>query len=544
MSQSMNWTIGRCILIILLFGSSGQARTIAVGLDPAQEFTTLQAAIDAAHPGDTIVVADGTYTGTGNRDIDFRGKAITVRSANGPGNCRIDCQGQGRGFSFHRGENRSSTLNGLTIVNGQAVRGGGVCCVEASSPTITNCVFEGNVATQGGGGIYVSRSNPVLTQCIFRRNEAGDHGSHEIGGRWKTPACGGAVLNIGGAPTVTDCRFRENLATGSGGAVCNVGAVASFTDCVFASNEAGYLGGAIVAIETPVTAASCVFCQNTAGGCGGAICTWGSVVDLTVCRFLRNRAQSDGGAVCYRAASSGLILDGTFIGNAAESRGGAIAGADGSSPDFVGCILARNSAGSTGGAVDTCGFSEPILVNCLLSKNDASVSGSALSNRDNSHCVLQNCTISDNTARGGAGVLLSEEGCGIELTNCIVWGNTCPGSEGARGQVRGGEPTWKFCCVQPDLGVSVGADSTTEDPLFVAGPLGDYYLTQAAAGQAATSPCCDAGAELPVGMNLVGRTTRTDGVQDSGRVDLGYHYPALRVWLLPSASREMEGEQP
>jgi hypothetical protein len=31
-----------------------------------------------------VIVADGTCTGTGNRDIDFGGKAITVRSQNGP----------------------------------------------------------------------------------------------------------------------------------------------------------------------------------------------------------------------------------------------------------------------------------------------------------------------------------------------------------------------------------------------------------------------------------------------------------------------------
>ena len=542
MRRSLNLNL--CILVVLFFARGGQARTLAVGPDPAQEFTTVQAAINAARPGDTIVVADGTYAGPGNRDVDFRGKAITVRSTNGPDNCRIDCQSQGRGFFFHRGENRNSTLDGFTIVNGYASRGGGICCIEASSPTISNCVFKGNVATQGGGGIYVSRSNPILTQCVFRRNRATYRDLCETEERWKVPACGGAVLNIGGAPTVTGCRFHENLATGSGGAICHAEAVASFTDCEFTSNEAGYLGGAVVAIETPVTATSCVFRQNRAGGCGGALCTWESVADLTVCHFLRNSAQSDGGAVCYRAASSGLILDCTFVGNAAEGHGGAVADGDGSGPDLVGCILASNSAGSAGGAIDNCGLSNPVLVNCLLSKNEASVSGGALSHRDNSHCVLQNCTISDNTARGGAGAFLSEEGCGMELTNCIVWGNTCPGSEDTRGQARGGESTWKSCCVQPDLGVGVGTDSVTQDPLFVAGPLGDYYLAQVAAGQTKTSPCCDAGAELPMGTNLAGRTTRTDGVQDSGRVDLGYHYPALRVWLLPSASRELEGEQP
>ena len=59
---------------------------------PADQ-STIQAGIDAAVDGDTVLVADGTYMGDGNRDIDFKGKAITVSSENGAENCIIDCQG-------------------------------------------------------------------------------------------------------------------------------------------------------------------------------------------------------------------------------------------------------------------------------------------------------------------------------------------------------------------------------------------------------------------------------------------------------------------
>jgi len=46
--------------------------------------TAIQAAIDGAVDGDTVLVTDGVYTGNGNRDLDFVGKRIILRSENGP----------------------------------------------------------------------------------------------------------------------------------------------------------------------------------------------------------------------------------------------------------------------------------------------------------------------------------------------------------------------------------------------------------------------------------------------------------------------------
>jgi hypothetical protein len=56
------------------------ARTITVDDDGAPDFDSIQVAIADANDGDTVLVADGTYTGPGNRNIDFLGKAITGRN--------------------------------------------------------------------------------------------------------------------------------------------------------------------------------------------------------------------------------------------------------------------------------------------------------------------------------------------------------------------------------------------------------------------------------------------------------------------------------
>ncbi len=90
----------------------------------AHPFDAIQEGIDASVDGDTVLVLDGAYTDCGNRDLDLWGKAITVRSENGPDNCIIDCQGTGmdphRALVFESGETADSIIWGLTIVNGHA----------------------------------------------------------------------------------------------------------------------------------------------------------------------------------------------------------------------------------------------------------------------------------------------------------------------------------------------------------------------------------------------------------------------------------------
>ncbi|NVM56921.1 MAG: hypothetical protein HWN51_02210, partial [Desulfobacterales bacterium] len=153
------------------------------------DYQTIQAAIDVAVDGDTVLVADGTYTDEGNRDIDFRGKAIIVCSENGPENCIIDCQGLGRGFYFQTNEDRDLVIDGFTIINGRTDKmryGAGIGSKGMTAPTIRNCVITGCVAQNGGGGI--ASSGAQVVNCVIFGNYAGwagggvwtDHSSMEI----------------------------------------------------------------------------------------------------------------------------------------------------------------------------------------------------------------------------------------------------------------------------------------------------------------------------------------------------------------------------
>jgi len=179
------------IAAVLAWGGVSYGRIITVDDDGLADFNTIQAAIDDSNDGDTVLVADGIYTGAGNRDIDFHGKAITVRSENGPENCIIDCNGsetnKHRGFHFHSGEDCDSALIGFTITNGYPpgecrpvppfpcfYLGGAIRCKEAS-PTISHCIITGNWAKKGGG-IYFEGGAPKVSNCTIAGNHAVDWG--------------------------------------------------------------------------------------------------------------------------------------------------------------------------------------------------------------------------------------------------------------------------------------------------------------------------------------------------------------------------------
>jgi hypothetical protein len=140
------------------------------------DFNTIQAALNAAEDGFVIELADGIYSGAGNRDIDFSGKAVAVRSRSGdPDACIIDCGNIGRGFYFHSGEDSTSMVQGITIKNGYSASYGGAIFCNGASPSFTRCIFVDNSALSGGA-LSCLACNPIFTNCTLSENQAESHG--------------------------------------------------------------------------------------------------------------------------------------------------------------------------------------------------------------------------------------------------------------------------------------------------------------------------------------------------------------------------------
>ena len=307
------------------FAPPARAATLNV---PAQ-YATIQAAVTAASAGDTVLVADGTYTGAGNFNINFSGKDLTVQSASGnPANCVIDCQRQGGGFILQSNQTRNSSIAGFTIKNGS---NSGVS-ISSAQPTVVNCILSGNFSSAGGG-----MNGGIAKNCVFTGNSGG--------------YSGGGIYN----GSAVDCVFIGN--TGRyGGAISSGGAVR----CVFTGN-AGFQGGGIF----QGSATNCVFTGNSASGdSGSGIFMGGQGGGLysgsaTGCIFTGNTADFGGGL------EGGNARNCVFTGNSARYAGGGIYGVA-----LYFCSVSGNSAPTYGGV-----YSNSSVTNCIVWGNTSSGGG-------------------------------------------------------------------------------------------------------------------------------------------------------------------------
>jgi hypothetical protein len=220
---------------------------------PSQQDPNIQAAIDTATDGDIIVVADGIWpqnaTDSGFYNIDFKGKAITVKSLNGADHCTISCARLGRGFYFHNGEDTDSVVDGFTIWRGSADFGGAIEC-EQASPTITNCVFFDNIAQQEGGAIDCYDAAPIIANCIFLENSAHDFGA--------------AIECYMSSPIIQNCLSAySHTSTGTGGAIDCYNSDAIIKNCSFVRSLNAYSDIGVNASGSPVPdITNCIFWFN------------------------------------------------------------------------------------------------------------------------------------------------------------------------------------------------------------------------------------------------------------------------------------------
>jgi hypothetical protein len=286
--------------------SPAEAVVVANQIQVPAGVATVQGAIDAAAPGDTVVVAAGTY----HEHLDFEGKAIEVRSSAGPASTTIDGDGVSHVVRFHTNEGRASVLRGFTITHGLAavtIVGGGVS-IEFASPTIVDNVITANDgASHDGGGIGSVGGSPLI------------QGNHVLGNHNVPAGAGGGIFAVG-AGVVIGNLIEDNSAGGGGGAL--LGDQTVFTDNVVRGNQAlAYDGGGVsIGDGTPLVIQNLIT-ANSAEVRGGGI-FWRSTGAATQRRIVGNTVvgnQAPNGSAIAGESNGATLVDNVVVGAGASS---------------------------------------------------------------------------------------------------------------------------------------------------------------------------------------------------------------------------------
>lgn len=420
-------------------------------VDPGE---SIQAAIDAANGGDTIIINAGLYTEslTLSKPVSLTGvnSATTI----------IHAMAEQRVLTVTGATiSNSVVISGLTFTGGEGAEpGGGMLLANSAQPLIRNSAFISNTAHAAGGGLYAS--GPVtLIGASFINN-------HTFNG------LGGGGLFAEGSITISDTEFIGNSSYGGGGLM-------QWSDVA------------------PVHIFRSHFERNT-GAYGGGLASFGSDCTLIDTNFVSNTSRAGGGA--FIGSANLLLRGGRFEGNnCSESSASCHAGSTGgglfisSTVTITGTTFINNSTAYQGGVIDFYGGGGR-LINTLFARNSAAI-GAAISFESPGNTAVLHSSFANPTATGEPAIAVFQGA--LFLTNTIIASHTIGISN--TGGVVYEDYNLFFNTVTNTISVTSGGHSFNGDPRFVDPARDDYHLLL---GSAAIDHGVDAGVYTDLDGNV------------------------------------------
>jgi hypothetical protein len=229
--------------------------------DSTLAFSTVGAAIAAAATGDIVLVCPGTYV----ENINFVGKAITVRSSAGPALTVIDGNATDSVVSFVSGESSAAVLEGFTIRNGRA--------------------------TFSGGGIRIEHASPIIRNNIITANRA-----------CSAPGIYSNSFNLSGSPLIEGNTITDNIQSGCSGGVGG--------------------GGIALVGDSAAVVRYNIIADNRPGSFGGGITLFAAGTPIIEHNLISGNAAIEGGGMWIVNYSDATIIGNVIVGNQAGSGGG------------------------------------------------------------------------------------------------------------------------------------------------------------------------------------------------------------------------------
>ncbi|MGH8952790.1 MAG: choice-of-anchor Q domain-containing protein [Acidimicrobiia bacterium] len=300
------------------FDQRGVERPVGEQCDvgSVESVAPIQAAIDAAPAGGTVLVPAGTYPENLviGKDLDLVADgAVTVDGgAAGP---VVSVAGA------------TVLIDGLTLTNGLSDSGGGISSGSGSSLTLVDVQVTGNVATTTGGGLHHVGNELSITGATFSTNQGTGNG--------------GAIFTDSASLTsITDSTISDNESFDHGGGIYATGALL-VENTIVELNRSGDFGGGIHAGSSAFITGSLIE-RNASSSRGGGLYATGSF-ELSQSTVEANVSFLGGGVADFGAGPS-FMHDTTISGNlGADEGGGLYKGVDGNLT-LVNVTIADNDA--------------------------------------------------------------------------------------------------------------------------------------------------------------------------------------------------------